>query len=317
MIGAVIPACLRRCMTGAYFAVVMLVVAGCGGDNSGVIAWRAERPPVPPAPPLATACRARDLRAALPDEWNGATGSLVGGIGVTNVSGHRCSLLGVPRIRIPGARVRVHSIPAYGDDPLNRPPLSSLRALAPGKSAGLMVIWSDWCGRPPPVWLVTLPGSRSTLRLRSSDAPRCNPPDSPLGTDLAIAHWVPAPAPTPQLRLPLRAELIGRTYPRGKGREVRYYVHRGDVLRFEVALINTSRKGFRFGRCPVYREDDPSSLATFTYVLNCRPAGSIPPGGRAVFEMVVPVHLMTGGGVAWSLPQARGDTFVSAPVIVR
>jgi hypothetical protein len=294
-------------------AVVAVVTAGCGG-GSRVIGWKAERPPVPPAPPPAGPCRARDLEASLPNPWNGAGGSLVGGVGVSNISRHPCSLLGKPAIRIPGGRVHVRSIPAYGDDPLNRHPLSSLRALAPGKTASLMLIWANWCGGPPPrFFLVTLRGSRSTLRVPNADAPRCDQPGT--RTDLAIAHWLPAPVPL--LRLPLRAQLLGPTYAQGQGREVRYYLHRGSELRFQVALINTSRRAFRFGRCPLYREDDPSSTATFTYVLNCRPAGAIPPGGRAVFEMVVPIRLKTGGGVAWFLPQVGNSTFVSAPVIVR
>lgn len=292
------------------------MVAGCGTSSSHVIDWKPLLPPREAPPPLAPPCRADDLRVSgPPEQWNGAGGDLTGGIAVTNTTGHPCALVGRPLARFTGSiTTKVTSIPSYGDDPLNRPPLSSLRALAPGHAAWLMVIWhQSWCGTPPAALLVTLPASRSTLRMRNDSGPRCNDPTVPTTQAwLSVSHWTPFPGGY-KAHLPLRAELVGPTYRQGKGREVRYYIPTGHILEYEVALVNTSRKPFRFHRCPLYREE---VTRQFVFMLNCRPAGTIPPGGRAVFEMRIPNPLKTGGGLSWDLPQVDADTFVDAPVIV-
>jgi hypothetical protein len=87
----------------AAVAILALVVAGCGGSGTRVIAWTGQRPPIAPAPPLARPCRASDLKLrSLEGDWLGAGGDLVGVLRVTNASRSPCSLLGRPRVGFMG-----------------------------------------------------------------------------------------------------------------------------------------------------------------------------------------------------------------------
>ncbi|HVS85621.1 MAG TPA: DUF4232 domain-containing protein, partial [Gaiellaceae bacterium] len=119
---------------------------------AGVVPWIPAQPVRAPAhPPLAPACRASQLR---PDLFlQGATGSLAGGLDLTNRSRTACSLLGRPRLSLAGGAFpwRLGKPPAglsLGQDPL-ADPVGSLRALAPGKTADVLVWWSNWCGAAP------------------------------------------------------------------------------------------------------------------------------------------------------------------------
>lgn len=56
------------------------------------------------------------------------------------------------------------------------------------------------------------------------------------------------------------------------------------MLRFRVALENTSAKPFRFPYCPVY-EAGVMGAARFAAPLNCDPVRHLGPGDEAVFEL--------------------------------
>jgi hypothetical protein len=291
----------------------ILVVAGCGG-GARVIAWKPFRPPIAPAPRLASPCHASDLSWSPHDfegpvGWVGATGNLGTSIVVRNVSGHPCSLVGRPRLRFAGADTREFAISAYSQDPINRAALSSLRALGPGKEARVELWWmQSWCGNPPAKLRVTLLAGRSTKTFLNNGAPRCNDPAARQSTitHLGVSTWVPVLLEPPAL--PLRVQLLGR---KGSHGFVVYHVRRGHVLRYQVAVTNVSKKPYTFGRCPFYEVTLDRAQA---FVLNCRPVGTLAPGARAVFEMRMRVDRPIGGFL-WSL-NAANDLSDHAEVVV-
>jgi hypothetical protein len=71
------------------------------------------------------------------------------------------------------------------------------------------------------------------------------------------------------------------------------------VLRYRIILRNTSRKPFRFPRCPVYVES--LGQAAEIHLLNCRPAGMLRPGASATFAMELRVPKQ--------LPRGRNELF--------
>src|SRR5437899_12189065 len=124
-------------------ALIALVPVGCFGGSKDREA-------------TARPCRASDLTGKL--EFNGATGSLVGGITVTNVGKASCSLLGPPHVRFVGGAASRERLLIT-----DVKPRSGLGDLRPGEAASVEMIWNNWCGphsRPasgggaPPVALV-------------------------------------------------------------------------------------------------------------------------------------------------------------------
>jgi hypothetical protein len=86
--------------------------------------------------------------------------------------------------------------------------------------------------------------------------------------------------------LPLKVAIIGPRPVVVKPGLRAFRVHRGDLLRFRVALTNTGKTSFRFAgtSCPVYLEEVVPA-APQAYVLNCRPVGPITPHRTVLFEM--------------------------------
>jgi hypothetical protein len=276
-----------------------------------VIPWVPASPPPPVVPPVARPCRLAQLRVSGADQregvfFNGATGSLVGWVSYRN-EGRACSMLGRPRVRLVGgpfATVRQRQKPlqlvAFSPDVL--PPPFSTRALPHARTAIVQIWWSNWCASQPPSAVeLTLP-SGGSVRLKVAQAPRCDAPGSP--SMVSVGTFTPfVPAPRPSTRLPLS---IGFN-------RASYRVAAGTVFRYRVILRNTSRKPFRFPRCPVYVES--LGQAAEIHLLNCRPAGTLRPGGSATFamELRVPKQLRRGGnelfwkvGLGTYLPPSSG-----------
>ena len=260
---------------------------------SPVIPWVDQRPVKATAhPPLAPPCSARNLRAHL--FLQGATGSLVGGVDLTNAGSSSCALVGRPHVSFTGAaaateRWRVRRS-ARSPEPLEVlvDPPGSLRALVPGKSAGLTLYWSNWCGQGPSGLRIRLPnGSSLVVPLRQ--APRCDAPQDP--SLLSVAPFTPtARTLPPSSRLPLAAAIVGPRPVLVKPGLRAFRVRRGALLSFRVALTNGGKTVFRFARssCPVFVEE-LWPTAPQPYVLNCRPVPPIAPHGTVLFEMRIPV----------------------------
>jgi hypothetical protein len=284
--------------------------------SSPVVPWIATTPPRAPAhPPMAPPCRASQLRAHL--FFQGATGSLAGGVELSNASARVCSLLGTPRVSFADAtsKWRLGAPPMGAEttvDPLADPP-GSLRAFAPGKTAGVGLWWSNWCGRGhvvtgdpgrlPSALLLRL-RSGTTLTLKLVHAPRCDDPSSP--SVLSVGRFMPTLPQLPRSsELPLRATIVGGLPLRVKGRtKTVLRAHRGETLAYTVVLTNTAPKPFRFTRaCPPYVEQLATSGGV-AFVLNCARVGALAPHASMRFAMRMRVPSAAKPGLwllTWSL----------------
>jgi hypothetical protein len=311
------------CAAGAALAVLWAGVAAAAGQRP-VVPWSSTRPVKASAsPPLAPPCRARDLHAHL--FLQGATGSLVGGVDLRNAGSSPCSLLGWPTVSFKGSAARVEkwrvtklAASPVPPDVLADPP-GSLRALQPGKSAGVSVFWSNWCGPLPDAIALGLAGG-TTIALPVVHAPRCDaPPDPSL---VSVGPFTPTPRHLPpSSRLPLRVTIVGSRPVRVKPGLRAFLVHRGERFRFEVALRNTRKSTFRFARssCPSYLEQLGARPAQ-AYVLNCRPVGAVAPHATVRLEMqlTIPVSARLGiNSLTWQLaPKTYESPFAPAVLSV-
>jgi hypothetical protein len=297
-----------------------------------VIPWRADRPPRIPEPPLAKPCDAAVLRAK--PFFQGAHGSLVGGVTLSNTGRTKCSLRGRVTARFAGGSAEgtawtVVAGPAPRRDPsavYDRD--SSLRALAPGRGADIHMRWVNWCppgttvtstGPPPDGLIVDLPRGRGSLRVPLTSAPRCDFPAQPstlvVGPPARRGRYLP-----PSSRLPFRASINAPTVGIGGKRLPTLRARRGHVLGYTVTLVNVSRRPFRFRRCPTYTEHLAPRGPSATLILNCRPAGTLAPGGRARFAMRLQIPAATPlgpHGLSWELaPATHLPPFATVRVVV-
>ncbi|HUK95950.1 MAG TPA: DUF4232 domain-containing protein [Gaiellaceae bacterium] len=140
------------------------------------------RPALRPSP---NACRASALRSRV--LWQGATGSLMGAIRVTNVGGRACALYGVPTVEMVdanGVRMNVRQEPAkplwkqLGAPRPNGWPIVRM----PGHgSAQVFVRLRNWCvtGVKPLALLTYLPGVGEHLPAQVEINLRCDVPGQP------------------------------------------------------------------------------------------------------------------------------------------
>jgi hypothetical protein len=287
---------------------------------AGVIPWIPAQPPRGPAhPPLAPACRASQLHASL--FLQGATGSLTGGLDLTNRGDTPCALLGRPQLSLVGGTSRWRpGRPPQGltlsPDPLADPP-GSLRALAPGKTADVLIWWQNWCGKAPSALQLGLAGGRA-LRVALAQAPRCD--QASMTSTFDFGSFEPRSRRLPDSsRLPLSVAITGPMPVSVKnGAAHAFRARRGELLRYTVVVTNTGTRPFRFGaRCPAYVQDFGTQVA---YVLNCHPAGAIAPGASVRFAMQVDVPSQQKLGYAaigWELaPNTYDAPQTAAPVWV-
>jgi hypothetical protein len=318
----------------AAAAVGVAAAAGAAASPSVVVPWLDQHPRKASArPPLALACRAHDLRAQL--FLQGATGSLVGGVDLRNVGKAPCALLGWPRVSFTGAgtatthwQVKKLAASPAPPDVLADPP-GSLRALRPGKTASVSLFWSNWCGpgaQPtgasgtPPEGIAVGLSSGTTITVPLTRAPRCDAPQDP--SIVSVGPFIPAVRRLPESsRLPLRAAIVGPRPVRVKPGLRAFGVHRGQLLRYQVALTNTGQRAFRFApsSCPVYIEA-LTPAAPQAYVLNCRPVATIAAGATVLFAMQirVPASVRLGvTGLNWELaPKTYEAPFATAALAV-
>ena len=98
--------------------------------------------------------------------------------------------------------------------------------------------------------------------------------------------------------------MIGVPEDESKLRSPTLHARRGGLLRYEIALTNTSRRTFHFARCPAYLEQLAPRGRAELYILNCRSAGAIAPGANATFAMVLRVPRAAprgANGLFWEL----------------
>jgi hypothetical protein len=276
---------------------------------------------------LAPPCKASvlDVRAGV----QGATGTIVYAIALRNSGTAACSLLGRPTVNLTGKNAEMVG---WQTKPLawNQPAVlrNRLRALRPNETALLTLLWANWCGpssQPasgpgpaPDAIVITLPHEGGTISVPIALAPRCDEPSAP--STLRVSSFAfEQPQPSPSTRVPLAARILGQiSWTSAKKPRLRSVARRGHWLRYRVALTNVARHPFRFRSCPPYIEDVGGHAQT--YVLNCRPMGTLAPRATAVFAMAayVPATARFGvNGLSWELaPQSYLPPFTATAVIV-
>ena len=170
------------------------------------IPWIDATPSPPPSPEPTDdprsfpSCASSDLLLTAVG-WGGATGSMAGGASVINLSSNPCTVAGKPAIELldsRGAGIATGSPPEGS-------PTSPLVVLQPGGTAGVIVVWSNWCGNTPsrPLSIrLTMPADagRLTAEVRDEDPgasgslPRCDSPGS--GSTVGAPLEFAAPEPS-------------------------------------------------------------------------------------------------------------------------
>jgi hypothetical protein len=185
----------RRIVRNALAAVVAaaLVVVGASAGLAGLGVLRGPNTVLPQgrsSPPAVStrSCVATDLRATA--SLQGAAGSVVGSIDITNDGARSCTVEGRPVVTIfssPGHEVtlRVDGAPPQwkvdGAPPPHGWPIVRLR---PGAAAAIRVQWTNECPQlaGPALWSVDLGSGKGSLDVFGADAtapPPCNGPAVP------------------------------------------------------------------------------------------------------------------------------------------
>lgn len=272
------------------------------GSPLTVIPWAGMTPPPEPArptlrpvPPGTRTCTPADLTATA--DWQGATGSMAGGIGVTNVSTTACALDGPPKRVVINAGTKTmptsYSADARAGSGGTEP--SGPGLLEPGDHGGWWLLWANWCGQDlvPTAVVVTLPdGSGPLVALPDSSTPgpgmggkpRCDAPDSSSSLTVRAFEYRP---PEPAL-----AEL----QPASTTISAAASATIGQDVTFTVTLTNLGDQPAVLDPCPTYSEDliiaglRLKPPADREYALNCSAMGSaIAPGATVVLEMRYPI----------------------------
>jgi hypothetical protein len=133
-------------------------------------------------------CTAGQLRAV--GTFEGAAGSRIGAVVLTNFSDTTCTLRGRPVITLlKSARQPItsgvtflRSDAAWQVEDRPQPAGWPTVKLHPGAAASVRIRWDNWCpqGRAAPLWHVGIPGS-GTVNVNGfdGDAPPCNGPTMP------------------------------------------------------------------------------------------------------------------------------------------
>lgn len=282
--GIVLAAAVIAAVVGVAATVM---VGGDGGgqdvrtvDGTGFVPWVNDPAPppaptttAPPAPvPTSAPCRAQELRASL-GATKAALGTTSQEVRLRNVGAEPCWLDGYPT-------VNAISDNGYLDDQAQGTyfPDPGAGEVPPG-SEGLVIF--EGCPmsatRPETVYRevsLTLPGGGS-LPVPGLELP-CPPTVSRLGVADAPPRGIAEPAsPAPGSLASLQAELA----------ELPDRVAPGSTLRFEVVLANPTPVPVALDPCPGYSILLAPAGPPVEASLNCRPARTIPPGGRVRFEM--------------------------------
>lgn len=146
------------------------------------------------SPPLVRGCLAGDFKAVA--GYQGATGSMSGGVILINVSATPCTVQGRPGIHLTDAKgnlLPVANLQFNRDATANGTPTTAPNSAGPlllesGATAFVFFVWSNWCGQAegPFTLAVALPGEGGQLNVPAQDpegkpltsAPRCDQSDA-------------------------------------------------------------------------------------------------------------------------------------------
>jgi hypothetical protein len=173
---------------GRIVALLMACMAAIVGLVAGTLAASAAQTMVQGVAP----CRAAQLRATA--AWQGATGSLAGGITIVNRGPGACAVSGRPGVVIRGSNGDLAPAVARPERALEGAPVGTT-VLVPGQRAFVFVLWMNVCGRIRPLLslVVTLPRGAGHLVVpvgRSAGTAGCDVSDAP--SSLAVGPFEPA-----------------------------------------------------------------------------------------------------------------------------
>jgi hypothetical protein len=187
---------------GSSDAASMRPNAG-GSPQLGVIPWLDARPSPAPTPdptpdPGEFPSCTNDELVLVAGGWGGATGSVAGGASVINLASNPCTVGGKPEVDLldGSGRVIAHGVSATA------PSHDELIVLETGGEAGVLTVWTNWCGEPParPLQVfLTLPREGGTLSTEirddsSGSVPRCDSPGA--GSSFGVPLMFAAPEPS-------------------------------------------------------------------------------------------------------------------------
>jgi Protein of unknown function (DUF4232) len=177
----------------------MLLVIGCATTPVPSVSVDDTPQATPERAPTTDAgvppCAAADLAGTA--RWQGATGSLAGGLSLVNTGSSACALPGNAQLELVDAQGEVlpttqQQAPDLCQAPQDTAgcPSHTTVVVQSGEHATLRFVWQNWCGEPPvgPIALdVMFPTQPNPLSVPvvdpagkpSTAAPRCNAPDSP------------------------------------------------------------------------------------------------------------------------------------------
>jgi Protein of unknown function (DUF4232) len=264
----------------------------------------------PTVPPDAPACTTGQLQASV--GWEGATGSLAGGVAFTNRGMAPCVLAGYPTIELldgHGRALRLTGL-LFGGSKTAPPPV----LLRSDSRAHVEFHWMNWCGQDPGTIGVRITLPRGGVLVPTVDprtprqlTPRCDAPASP--SLLSRGPFVAERSqPPPDPRSALRVQVA-----------VPDSVMAGQRLRYTVTLTNPTNTPLSLGECPSYEESvslENGGTASERHLLNCPPVGAIGAGQKVNFAMIldIPAGLRPGNGVlVWEL-LLEGPTGTKVPI---
>lgn len=308
---------VRRCLVAT---IVALALAGCAvpassprsplppsaasspvpsGESTGsIVPWVDVTPtPVPsptpiPIPPGTPICAPSDLTATA--GWQGATGSMAGGVTVTNMGSYPCVLDGPPRlIQLRSGTTILRPITYHAEQragPGDSAGPAGPVLLRPRDQAAAFLIWDNWCPRKPAAVtavLVTLPDGGHAITAGPASpgpgidgTPRCDQPTA--ASTLDAFAFAPVPAPEPPYE-PAAASVSLSVPPTTTP---------GASLAFLVSLTNRGSKPAVMSPCPTYTEDlivagrALKPPAPQQFLLNCAAIGpTLAPGASVTFQM--------------------------------
>ncbi|MDA0161780.1 DUF4232 domain-containing protein [Solirubrobacter ginsenosidimutans] len=299
----------------------LLLMAGCGGSGKDaapkfdgpVVPWASDQPPEFAArAPVSAPCQAADLAPHGQVDFEAyGNGGAIAVIALQNKGKQVCRLEGTPRVKLvkDGGPKQVNT--ALQRPPLIFPdtayPLSDLLAIKPGEYVGVTVTWTNWCdpqipGKtrvPPSAVRITLPNGTGHVDADYNAVPPCSDPKSP--SSLGVSPFETAKVQAPQ---PWTSGSVTASVP-----DQPVHARRGEMLRFNVVLKNTSRVPVTFDRCPSYVQQLVPMGQVDVHVLNCAAAKPIAPGRSEAFamEIRVPKNAPVGGnGLFWALDAFGG-----------
>ncbi len=168
---------VRNAVASAVAAGIVIV-----GASAGLAGLRASSSGLGgPTPTPSTSCTAGDLQAAA--NLDGAAGSLVGSIDVTNHGDRTCTLEGRPSVTLAGPSGALLSLEVHPDDArwqVDRTPRPAgwpVVTLPPGSVASIRIDLSNVCPQldGPPRWTIDLTDGRGSLEVAGADSiPTCN-----------------------------------------------------------------------------------------------------------------------------------------------